>query len=107
MRTSACAVRPVRRIGRTIALVMVASALVAIALGLLAGWGVSGDAVPRGVAVTQVHAGETLWDVAERAAPDRDTSAVVQRIRELNGLSSNQVLAGQPLRVPVDSDSGQ
>jgi nucleoid-associated protein YgaU len=44
-----------------------------------------------------VAPGDTLWSIAERVAPQRDPRTVVTRIRELNGLGSGDVHAGQTL----------
>jgi hypothetical protein len=62
-----------------------------------------GPAVPAATTVVQVGAGETLWDVARRVVPGTPVAAVVQRIRELNGLDGSSVHAGQPLVVPDGS----
>ena len=56
--------------------------------------------VPAATAVVQVGAGETVWDVARRVAPDAATPAVVQRIRELNGMAGSELRPGQQLTVP-------
>src|SRR5262245_42146412 len=55
--------------------------------------------VPSTTKVVQVKLGESLWELAERVAPDSDTAAVVDRIRELNGVDGS-VSPGQPLTVP-------
>ncbi|PKW15216.1 LysM peptidoglycan-binding domain-containing protein [Saccharopolyspora spinosa] len=61
-----------------------------------------GDApVTGGTAVVEVHAGDTLWRIADRVAPDRDPRAVVAKIIELNDLDAAAVEAGRLLRVPV------
>ncbi|MCI2421861.1 LysM peptidoglycan-binding domain-containing protein [Saccharopolyspora sp. K220] len=60
-----------------------------------------GDApVSGGTAVVEVHAGDTLWEIAGRVAPDSDPRAVVARIVELNGLDKTAVEAGRLLLVP-------
>jgi Tfp pilus assembly protein FimV len=59
-----------------------------------------GPGVPATTAVVQVGAGETVWDVARRVAPDAATPAVVQRIRELNAMAGSELRPGQQLRVP-------
>jgi predicted Zn-dependent protease len=63
---------------------------------------VTGEAVPRRTAVVEVRSGETLWDLAGRVAPDSPPAAVVERIRELNGMHGSTLHPGQPLLVPVD-----
>ena len=51
-------------------------------------------------ATTTVHAGESLWAVAKRLAPDQDPRALVQALRTLNHLESASVQAGQQLLIP-------
>jgi hypothetical protein len=81
------------------------AALITLWLGFLAH--VSGDRVPvpaqqpDRLAVVQVHAGETLQQLAGRVAPDAPTAQVVQRIRELNKLDSAALDAGQTLIAPL------
>lgn len=74
--------------------------LAVVGLGVLAN--ASAPAIPETTTVVRVEPGQSLWDVAERAVPDSDTSAVVERIRELNGLTGSEVRPGQPLTVPMD-----
>jgi predicted Zn-dependent protease len=56
--------------------------------------------VPERTAVIRVGAGETIWDVAARVAPGSDQRAVVDRIRQLNGLTSGEVVPDQQLQLP-------
>jgi hypothetical protein len=81
-------------------LIGVVAFLGVVGIGVLAGE-VTGDQVPTQTAVVWVQPGETLWDVANRAAPGYDTEAVVARIRELNNVPANGVLTGQALQVPT------
>ncbi|MGP4017294.1 LysM peptidoglycan-binding domain-containing protein [Saccharopolyspora sp. 5N708] len=61
-----------------------------------------GDApLPGDTAVVEVHAGDTLWEIAGRVAPEHDPRAVVARIVELNGLDEPAVEAGRLLQVPI------
>jgi hypothetical protein len=82
-------------------LVASAAVMVAVVVGGLE-WTASDapPAIPAGTAVTRVGAGETVWDVARRVAPRSDQRAVVQRIRQLNGMVSSAVAPGQQLWVP-------
>ncbi len=49
-----------------------------------------------------VTPGETVWDIAERAAPRADTRSTVAEIEQLNSLSdAGSIRVGQLLRVPV------
>lgn len=50
-----------------------------------------------------VQPGDTLWSVAQRADPAADPRAVVDRIKELNGLQGDAVVAGAVLQVPVST----
>jgi Tfp pilus assembly protein FimV len=47
-----------------------------------------------------VAPGQTLWQIAERAAPGSDPRETVQRILDLNGLRTAQVQAGTALLLP-------
>lgn len=90
-----------RRPGRPAYLVVVAVATLAVVGGL----GVLGQAasarIPAETTVVRVGAGETLWDVAQRVAPESDPRAVVERIRQLNGTPGSAIQPGQQLRVPI------
>lgn len=68
-----------------------------VGLGTLAGS--VAPTVPSTTKVVQVKLGENLWELANRVAPDADTSEVVERIRELNDIEG-PVRPGQPLTVP-------
>jgi LysM domain len=58
---------------------------------------------PVETTVTHVGAGETVWDVARRMAPQSDQRVMVDRIRQLNGIVGSAVQPGQQLQVPVSS----
>lgn len=51
--------------------------------------------------IVTVQAGESLWTMAQRVAPDNDPREVVAQIRDLNGLASAQLVPGQQLLLPV------
>lgn len=80
---------------------------------LVAGLGVLAGALPRGgtagapatvperTAVIAVAPGDTLSDVAARYVPGGELSAIVERIKRLNGLSGAEVSPGMPLVVPI------
>jgi len=91
---------PARRRCRPVHLVMAAVVTLAVvgALGWL-GHGRSAQ-LPVETAVVRVGAGETLWDVAQRVAPESDPRAVVERIRQLNRIEGSAVQPGQQLQVP-------
>jgi nucleoid-associated protein YgaU len=101
---SRAAEQPVRltRRGR---LVITAIATLAVA-GLLTVLGArlgGGDPAPppssAAPAAVVVQPGDTLWSIARRVAPDRDTRQVVDDLRRLNELSSTDLDVGQRLLV--------
>jgi LysM repeat protein len=50
-----------------------------------------------------VQPGQTLWDIAAKAAPASDPRDVVAQIVDLNNLADpGAIRAGQPLYVPTD-----
>ena len=53
------------------------------------------------VQLATVQAGESLWSLAERIAPDNDTREVVAQIRRLNDLNDSHLQVGQQLVRPV------
>jgi hypothetical protein len=81
-------------------LVTVVAAVVVGALGLLAD-GVRAARVPEATGLVQVHSGESIWQVARRAAPSADPGAVAARIVELNDLGSPSVRGGEVLLSPI------
>jgi LysM domain-containing protein len=92
----------------TVALALLA-ALITVWLGLVAQFGdelrggsdQTAAQMPDRLAVVRVDPGETLQHLAARVAPDAPIGQVAQRIRELNGLDSATVTAGQTLIAPV------
>lgn len=48
-----------------------------------------------------VHAGESLWQLAQQVAPHADPRAVVADISNLNGLDSGVIQPGQRLAIPT------
>lgn len=90
------------RIRMFVACSLLAAVLVAVVMGLAALGGPGAHPVPTRTAVVQVHQGENLSSLASRVAPGVATSAVVQRIVELNALSTVSVRVGQALVVPFD-----
>ena len=79
-------------------------AVAAVACGVVFGLGslagAAAPSVPSETTVVRVKPGESLWELAGRVAPGADASAVVERIRELNGVEGS-VQPGQPLTVPA------
>lgn len=56
--------------------------------------------VPVSQTVTVVH-GDTLWTIAADVAPGEDNRDVINRIMQINDLTSAQLVPGQVLEVPV------
>lgn len=79
-------------------------AVAVVTLVLIGGLGwlgqMAGPGLPAETSVVRVGAGETVWDVAQRVAPKSDPRAVVEQIRNLNGLVGSAVEPGQQLEVP-------
>lgn len=105
---------PVRLTRRGRLTVTVTLLVLALAVGLLslraaapAGGGADSAAATSqtaGTAATStltVAPGDTLWAIAVRVDPHSDPRAVVERLRELNGLASTQLRAGEELVVPT------
>jgi hypothetical protein len=80
----------------------IAVCLAVVGLGILAGASSGSPTVPARTAVVRVEPGENLLQIAQRVAPHSDPAAVVDRIRDLNGLANSSVRAGQPLTVPSE-----
>ncbi len=90
-----------RRFVALLVIGLVATAAV-VGLALLRAAAVD-DGVPSRTAVVEVRSGETLWELAQRVAPQSPPQAVVERIRELNDMRGSTVHPGQPLVVPAGS----
>ena len=76
-----------------------ATVLSLIAVAVVASAALTSHAAPL-VGVT-VSPGDSLWVIAQRLAPDADTGLLVDQIRVANHLSSDQVVPGQELMVPL------
>ncbi len=72
--------------------------LIGIAAGAKAVADPPSPAGPRTAVV--VEPGDTLWNIAERHAPDADRRSVIAEIRRLNGLDNSTVEVGQELLLP-------
>jgi hypothetical protein len=78
-------------------------ALLVILSVAFVGAGLSGAAGEQGELATRtitVVPGDTLWDLASQAAHGGDVRAMEQEIKDLNGLDSGMLAAGQHLRIP-------
>ena len=89
---------------KTVGLALLA-AVITVWLGLVAQFGEALHGNPAGapdrLAVVRVEPGETLAHLAARVAPGAPAGQVTQRIRDLNGLDSATLVAGQTLIAPV------
>ena len=98
---------PVRLTRRGRLAVLVLLLLAAFAAGTLLG--ARSAAVPLGpepepTRMVTVQPGQTLWDIASRAAPGTDLREVVEEIVRVNSLSSaGDLQIGQRLSVPTGS----
>jgi hypothetical protein len=88
-------VQPISRWARLACTVCFTASAVLVAVVLLS----AGST--RVVSPVVVQPGDTLWAVAQRADPGADPRAVIDRIKELNGLHGNSVVEGAVLQVPV------
>lgn len=92
--------------GRTMQLL----AVTVVTLAVIGGLGWLGQppsaALPAQTTVVRVGAGETVWDVARRVAPESDPREVVARIRQLNGMTGSAVWPGRQLQVPDGTGAG-
>jgi len=98
---------PIRLTRRGRIVVATAAALLAALLSLLAtgtaqatSHSVPSRAADRNLSQVVVRPGQSLWSIAENADPNADPRLVMQQIIELNGLTSNVIMAGQLLWVP-------
>ena len=57
--------------------------------------------IPTSLTTISVRTGDTLGSIASHYAPQADTAAVIDRIRDLNALQSTALLPGQVLVVPA------
>jgi hypothetical protein len=95
---------PARLTRRGRLLVTVVLLVVAVGAAVLLGGGAPALAGTDRPTVTHARVtvlpGQTLWQIAERAAPGSDPRETVQRILDLNGLQTSQVEAGTALLLP-------
>jgi hypothetical protein len=92
------------RRGRAVLSAVVALPLVAGALVFALNGGgavATGEQTHTSFQYATVQAGDSLWSVAERVAPNSDPRDVIADIVSLNGLESAVVSPGQQLAVPA------
>ncbi len=88
------AYRMSRRARLSLTLTVFAAVVVLAANALMSG----GPSVTTEVTVV---AGDSLWSIAQRTAPDDEVWSVIDEISALNGLTGTDVVPGQVLVVPV------
>jgi LysM repeat protein len=84
-------------VAMALAVVLLGSLMLLVA-HLSAGSPAARPAAAPGAVVT-VQPGDTLWSIAGQVAPGRDPRQVVERLREVNHLSSASLIPGQTLKV--------
>ena len=86
------------RLGRwaRLALTLTVVAAAAVVIGLLAA-----GPEPQVLVDVTVGPGDSLWSIASETAPTRDPRAVIEEIREINGVTSDVLPIGVVLRVPA------
>jgi LysM repeat protein len=96
--------RPLRitRRGRIVLGALVAGPLVAgILMASVNAPAAAGDSPSSATfATVTVTAGESLWSIAQRVAPESDPREVVGELERFNGLEDSAVLPGQTLAIP-------
>jgi Tfp pilus assembly protein FimV len=97
----AAGLAPVRLTRRGVAVLTLA--VLALGIGLV--WLAKASAPqaatpPAGPQVVTVQAGDTLWSIASRVAPQRDPRAEVAALQRRNHLAGVDLVPGQVLRVP-------
>lgn len=93
--------------GRIVFTTLAAIPIVAAALVVALNGGLASAAGPSNAAAVvtfeyvTIHAGESLWQVAQSIAPTADPRDVIADIVSLNRLSADAVEPGQRLAVPL------
>jgi nucleoid-associated protein YgaU len=76
--------------------------LLAFAAGKVAAFHLTAVPSSGGVVSVVVHPGDSLWSIAQRhAGPGTDVRAVVDAVRDLNGMTGSTLLAGDVVLVPT------
>jgi nucleoid-associated protein YgaU len=92
---------PVRLTRRGVVVLAVLVGLVGLALVWVARLSAPSAApAPAAPSVVTVQAGDTLWSIAGRVAPNRDPFDEVARLERANHLAGVELVPGQQLRVP-------
>ena len=83
-----------------LALLVLVAAAVLLSGGATARAGTDRAAASTAAERVTVRPGETLWQIAERVAPDTDPRETIAEILDLNGLQTAEVRAGTALTLP-------
>lgn len=95
------AVAPLRLTRRGVVVLVAVVGLLGLGLVWLAARSAPTAAAPRPVpASATVRAGDTLWSIASRVAPQADPRAEVAALQHANNLPGAQLVPGQILRIP-------
>ena len=91
-----------KRVFRLARTIVVAALLVWAATNFFAGQSATATSSVNTVSYeyVMVYPGDSLWSIAEAAAPDQNTADYVQKIIELNNLQNVEVAVGQRLALP-------
>ena len=100
----------ITRRGRVVVTLLLAAPLIVVAalfgpgaVGAVAGTQSSGAQFEH----VTVSSGQSLWQIAEKVAPNADPRDVVSDIVDLNGLSGSVVVPGERLAIPQQYTSGR
>ena len=91
------------RLARFVLLLILVAGLaasVASRVGGQEGGAAAAPTVARATVQVTVAQGDSLWNIAQRLAPDSDPRGVIQEIQQLNGLPGTLIHPGQVLVVP-------
>jgi nucleoid-associated protein YgaU len=92
---------PLRLTRRGVVVLAVLIGLVGLALAWVAHLSAPATGpTPAAPRVVTVQAGDTLWSIAGRVAPNRDPLDEVTRLKRANHLAGVDLVPGQQLRVP-------
>ena len=102
--------RLTRRGRRVLAVLASVPAIVALSIAIISGGGAlatSDSGAGAAFEKVTVMPGDTLWSIAEEAAPGADPRDVVDAIVRLNALPSGALAVGQTLALPAEYSAGQ
>jgi nucleoid-associated protein YgaU len=92
--------RLTRRGRLTVVLLIALLALVVTLVGAASVSAVTSAPAAGSTSTVVVQPGQTLWELAEQVAPDRDPREVIKAISDANALTTALVAPGQSLVIP-------